>query len=160
MTYDERALQRILARTLATPKCWLWQGATTRTKGKGLIYGQIGYNGRLILVHRLAYQLLVASPGALLVLHKCDTPLCWRPSHLFLGTHQINAKDRDAKQRGQLPNNRGERHGMAKLSEPLVAAMRREASEGDSIDALAIRYRVRRETVRSILTRKRWKHVA
>jgi hypothetical protein len=35
------------------------------------------------------------------VLHRCDTPACVNPDHLFLGTAKDNALDREAKGRGR-----------------------------------------------------------
>ncbi len=73
-------------------KCWIWPGVKDsegygRTKGK--------------LVHRIIYELLYLSSfiKELCVLHKCDTPSCIRPSHLYQGTQKDNARDRQERGR-------------------------------------------------------------
>lgn len=69
--------------------CWLWVGPVN---GGG--YGAIGVNGAPILAHRYSYQLCIgAIPNNLWVLHKCDTPRCCNPAHLFLGTAADNTAD-------------------------------------------------------------------
>lgn len=49
-------------------------------------------------VHRVSYRLAHGEfDPSLHVLHACDTPLCVRPEHLFLGTHTDNMRDAAAK---------------------------------------------------------------
>lgn len=77
-------------------ECWPWTGATQQTG-----YGRFRVDGRLQGAHRVAYVLTHGHlrPGAH-VLHRCDTPGCCNPSHLFLGTHADNMADKEAKGRG------------------------------------------------------------
>lgn len=75
--------------------CWSWTGAAT-TKG----YGRININGRLVLAHRLSWEMENGPvPDGLWVLHSCDNPPCVRPSHLFLGNQSMNMLDCAAKGR-------------------------------------------------------------
>ncbi len=83
-------------------ECWVWT-ARTRTSGTHQ-YGQIGLGPahlRMQLVaHRFSYLTEVGPiPFGILVLHHCDNPLCVRPTHLFLGTHLDNHRDKAAKHR-------------------------------------------------------------
>ena len=56
--------------------------------------------GKPVLAHRLSFTLENGEiPDRLLVLHRCDVPLCVRPSHLFCGTHLDNHRDCQAKGR-------------------------------------------------------------
>lgn len=77
----------------------------TRTK---FGYGQIGVGGKMVLAHRLAWELANGPiPDGLCVLHHCDNPPCcqteptpgYPDGHLFLGTNADNSADRDAKGR-------------------------------------------------------------
>lgn len=70
--------------------CWLWTGSVN-SKG----YGRIWYPPhRFVFVHRLAWTLAYGPvPDGLCVLHRCDTPRCVRPDHLFLGTIRDNNHD-------------------------------------------------------------------
>lgn len=100
-----------------TDECWLWTG----TRGHG--YGRIRTVGkRFARAHRIAYALTHGDPGPLLVCHKCDTPLCCNPAHLFLGTNLDNSLDRNAKHRS-----RG-RHGITPLG--TVVEIKRLLGEG------------------------------
>lgn len=78
-----------------TESCWLWT-ASTGKKG----YGKINVNGVTKSAHRVSYEMSHgAIPRGLGVLHKCDTPLCVRPDHLFIGTNQDNVNDMMSKGR-------------------------------------------------------------
>lgn len=73
--------------------------------------------------HRVAWRLYRGSiPEGLLVLHKCDNPPCVNPEHLFLGTHDDNAKDRAAKGRGGGGAPKGNRNRAVYSEETIVAA--------------------------------------
>ena len=79
--------------------CWLWCGGTS---GKG--YGTLGVGSMVdgtrahAYAHRLSYEFYIGPiPDGLDVLHRCDTPPCVNPAHLFLGTHSDNALDAIAK---------------------------------------------------------------
>lgn len=77
--------------------CWLWQGAVNTT-GYGMANWTAGQKN--IVAHRLAYELLRGPiQNGMLALHKCDTPRCCNPDHLFFGTDSDNAQDKMRKGR-------------------------------------------------------------
>ena len=53
-------------------------------------------------VHRESYRVSRGDPTGKFVCHKCDTPACVNPDHLFLGTAKDNAGDKIAKGRHRL----------------------------------------------------------
>ena len=74
-------------------------------------------------------------PDGLRALHRCDNKPCCNPRHLYVGTDRDNARDRDA--RGLANSPRGERHGAARLTAPIVLAIRREIRAGRVQRAIA-----------------------
>jgi len=92
---------------VGTP-CWLWT-ASCRDDG----YGQFFFNTRNQATHRVSWQLAHGTiPGDLWVLHRCDVKPCVNPTHLFLGTPQINIDDMISKGRARHVNKAtGARHG-------------------------------------------------
>lgn len=78
--------------------CWIWPGAT-----KVVGYGKVRWSGVDVLAHRKAWELERGPiPRGKQVCHRCDNPLCVRPSHLFLGTFRQNMRDKVAKGRTRL----------------------------------------------------------
>lgn len=76
--------------------CWLWEGATIRSG-----YGRHNINGVQMGAHRASWIIHNGDiPDGMHVCHKCDTPPCVNPDHLFLGTHADNMRDMQAKERG------------------------------------------------------------
>lgn len=79
---------RFWAKVKESPEgCWTWTGAAT-PKG----YGRFGVaKGRTVLVHRWAYEHMVAEiPEGLTIDHLCRTTLCVRPDHLDPVPSRIN----------------------------------------------------------------------
>lgn len=70
--------------------CWLWHGPLD--KDGYARFGLKGYGSSRASRHafRLFKQI---DPKELYVLHKCDTPSCVNPDHLWLGTAKDNAMD-------------------------------------------------------------------
>lgn len=145
--------EQLSARTKKIPGgCWLWQG----TKANG--YGRIVKRKRAFYVHRAGYALRHGHVPDQKVCHKCDTPPCWRPSHLFAGTQAQNLADMRRKGRGSPPPRfYGEAHPIAKLTRKKVAAIRRLRARGVPQRTVAKRFRVSQATVGNIAHRRTWR---
>ena len=75
--------------------CWLWNRRASR-----LGYGLTAKLVPVRLAHRLSYMTFVSQiPKGMHVCHKCDTPLCVNPAHLFIGDTAANMSDRKNKGR-------------------------------------------------------------
>lgn len=130
--------------------CWLWIG-TVVPKG----YGQITHDKKTWLAHRLSWTLHNGEiPDGKLACHKCDTPSCVNPDHLFLGDYRDNIND--CLDKGRYPVRSGETHPTAKLTYDDVAAIRQKLSKGASQRALAAEYGVTRFNIMHIKHGRTW----
>ena len=127
-------------------ECHIWTGAKT---GNG--YGTISFKGRYVGTHRAAYLAYVGDiPNGMLVCHRCDTPLCINPTHLFLGTTKDNSGDCMGKSRQA----HGERNAGSKLKEHQVLDIRNST---DTVKMLVRKYSVHKTTIYRIRRRSSWK---
>lgn len=93
----ERFLDRVDRRGGADA-CWPWTGARHVKDGRGRFSVNNGTQYASRYMWKLVHGELADDIG---VLHKCDNPPCCNPQHLFLGTQQDNATDRETKGRGR-----------------------------------------------------------
>jgi hypothetical protein len=130
--------------------CLIWTGAQ-RPNG----YGKVNYKKKYWIAHRLAWLFTFGSlADDICVLHRCDTPLCVNPRHLFLGTKIDNSRDMDLKGRRRVGHISGELHGRSKLKQWQVNEIR-ESSLQRKI--LADRFGVCRQMIDNIKTFKNWR---
>ncbi len=132
--------------------CWLW---TAGVDGAG--YGCISEDitRRILSAHRVSWELHKGLiPDGQRVLHRCDNPPCVNPDHLFLGTQKENVQD--CKTKGRLNRARGEKQGLAKLTENQIIAIRQSIK---NLGLTALEYGISRSTVSAIRNKKTWKHV-
>lgn len=99
--------------------CWRWAGSKDRWG-----YGRLARGKKrdgMVGAHRAALELSgVRVPDEMCVLHECDQPDCVNPSHLSLGTHLDNARDKVRKGRAK-----GGRLGSPVLKDLEVEEIRR-----------------------------------
>jgi len=130
--------------------CWIW---TANKAGK---YGQLAYGTTSKYAHRLSYELHVGEiPKGMCVCHKCDTPLCVNPEHLFLGTVKDNNYDCMNKGRAAI----GEKAGKVKLKESEVLEILKMSERGIIQIDIATKFNISRQQVSYIKLNKAWKHI-
>ena len=133
-------------------KCMMWTGGKSYSG-----YGQFQYGtGILYRSHRFSFECF--NPDnitGLLICHKCDTPACVNPYHLFKGTSLDNIQD--CVQKGR--NQKGRQEHTCTLTEQniydiLVDVYNKKYA---SVDELVEVYKVSPITIRRVLSGTTWK---
>jgi hypothetical protein len=153
-------LERFWAKVDKSGDCWLW---TAVLDHRG--YGHIRVGDRMASAHRTSWELafgpIPAGPGyhGTCVLHRCDTPRCVRPEHLFLGTNEENMADMVRKNRQA--KQRGDGHPSSKISSHHVAVIRALHAWGVplSLRRLAEMFRVSPAEISHVRNRRNWRSV-
>lgn len=147
--------------------CWLWTGSKLLKSG----YGRIKFQGHAFKAHRLSWILHFGSiPDGLLVCHHCDNRLCVRPDHLFLGTPADNTDDMVAKGRQAKGDShfsrtqvekvlKGEKHGMAKISQDQAVSIRQLAWLGKTDKEIAAMFPLSESAVHRIVKGHGWTEI-
>lgn len=136
-------------------ECWPW---TSSRSSNG--YGTFKLGPKSQGAHRVVYEAATGvAPGSLFVLHRCDTPHCCNPSHLFLGTPLDNMADKIAK--GRHVSVKGSEHPFAKLTDEQVLEIRARWAIGKRGRGrqLAAEFGIAEATVCNIAKGKTWKHL-
>jgi hypothetical protein len=139
-----------------TTGCWFWRGLKSNNG-----YGIFSVKTTRFGAHRFSVFLDTGcDPKDLNVCHKCDTPLCVNPDHLFLGTQKENMVDMGLKGRRKINPLVGENQAHAKLRDDDVFEIRRAyaANEMNQV-SLAKKYGVKQANISRIVLGMSWKHL-
>jgi len=129
--------------------CWLWTG-----QRNALGYGRIKVDGKRIYAHRWMYTEAVGNiPDGLIVRHQCPYRNCINPSHLLVGTHADNVRDRCLAGHSAA----GEHNGRAKLTWDAVRQIRLALQHGTPLAALARTYGVSPRCISHIRDGAQWR---
>ena len=126
-------------------------------------YPQFGLSQHGKVRRRAAHKLVLEAfvgpcPEGLEACHRDGDPTNNRLKNLYWGTHSENVKD--AVRHGTHVDNRGQRHGMSKLSEKDVRQVRQLLRQGHLTQKeIAERFGVGRANISSIHRGKSWSHI-
>lgn len=135
---------------------WRRRKPVVRRSGH-LFVGLVGKGrSRMVGVHTLVLEAFVGPrPEGLCCRHLNGDPADNRLANLAWGTYQENSDD--AKRHGTWAH--GRRIARAKLTEELVATLRRRVRAGEPLKRLAREFRVRDYTIKLAVEGDTWRHV-
>lgn len=143
---DVAVLRRLYSRTVldAETGCLFWEGARSADG-----YGLMRIRGTLHYTHRLSLAMRLGRPLEAMALHRCDTPSCLNPDHLFEGDDAANLQD--AARKGRC------RHRV--LTSDQVRQIKRRLLLGETWQSLAETFGVSTSSIGHIAHGRNWAHV-
>lgn len=155
---DQKVIDRFFSRFEQgeKEKCWEWQGGQGNNG-----YGRLKINKKNFKAHRISFALFNGYlDSSKVCCHSCDNPVCVNPHHLWLGTHLENMKDRDKKGRCKSDHLFTQTLKTRKLTQEDVIWMRANYSPNTwSVNKLAKKFQVCRNTIQQALKGKTWKSI-
>lgn len=149
----DKVTKRFADKTTQDPTtgCSLW---TAYAASSG--HGRFGIGRNVYWAHRVSWEIYRGPiPDGLCVCHKCDTPACVNPDHLFLGTQKDNLDDMTKKGRDRKAV--GSENGRSKLNSERVAEIKARIVNGDMLKDIAFDHGVDKSTVSQIKRGLIWK---
>lgn len=145
-------LEKVRSKCVPDPitDCWIWQGTKISTG-----YGIVNINWKRILVHRIVAGLGEKLPPKSEVCHRCHTPSCVNPAHLYVGDSASNSRDMIDAGRSA----KGSTHSQHKLVDAEVVEIRERFARGDPQAFLAHQFGVSQSAISLIVSQKRWRHL-
>ena len=155
MTPEERFAEKYTMEPMSG--CWLWTAGTNGTGyGKFRLGSLLDGTRREELAHRFSYELHRGPiPDGKHVCHRCDTPFCVNPDHLFLSDQAGNMADKVAKNR----QSKGSSISWSKLDESDIPIIRQWLDDGWKQYEIADVWGVQQSLISQINTGKIWRHV-
>ena len=138
--------------------CWSWKGTLNR---RG--YGKLKWNNKDLTAHRASWMIHYGPiPDGMFVCHHCDTPICTRPTCLFLGTAQDNVNDMIKKGRqsitsylnikGRIPHNRT-------ITEEQAIEIKKRLKKNETTDQISKELFIGKQIIYNIKYGKSWRHI-
>lgn len=148
---DEK--ERFLSKIRKDGDCWIWTDCLT-TYGYGKFTAR---GGKTEVAHRTAWRLFRGEiPGSLFCLHRCDTPACVNPDHLFLGTQLDNMRDMVVKGRIGVRGHHKNREKAAKITVETAREIKRRLLDGERAAFIARSLGVSSSIVYNIKGNRTW----
>lgn len=133
------------------------QGCYLLNRSPSQRYVVFRWRGEDLLAHRHIWEECFGEiPKGMCVCHKCDTPKCINPEHLFLGSHTDNMQDKCQKGRQAA----GDTNGRSKLSSTKVEFIRANYKPYDATygrRALSHLFGVDESTVDDAINYRNWR---
>jgi hypothetical protein len=157
--YAEETIARMISKTVKdeVTGCWLWVGAV----GGKNDYPSMHYKQRTHRATRVMFELTYGVvPDGLYVCHKCDTPKCINPEHLFLGTQKHNMIDASKKGRCVVPKQaKGSAHRNSVFTDDQVMDVRQKFYDGATTASLAQEFGTAECTIKRVVSGKSYQNL-